>query len=215
MTTSGRISSKITRSDSGRARSIAGVPVRLSAITSPGKRGQSQLREQASVPLTLLIGIVGFVLLIASANVANLLLARAATRSAEMAIRLSIGGSRGQLIAQLLTESCLLAALGGGFSLLVAQWTLNLIASVVRPELAPVELAGIQYVLDTPAVLFAGALTLGTGILFGLFPALQSSHPDLVSTLKGTAGKSSGSRAAARFRCSLATTSSREWHSRI
>src|SRR5499427_240961 len=153
----------------------------------PGKRGQSELREQASVPLTLLIGIAGFVLLIASANVANLLLARAAMRSGEMAIRLSIGGSRGQLIAQLLTESSLLAALGGAFSLLVAQWTLNLIASVIRPELAPVELAGIQYVLDTPAMLFAAALTLGTGILFGLFPALHSS------------------RAAARFRWSLAT----------
>jgi predicted permease len=122
-----------------------------------------------------------------------------------MAIRLSIGGSRGQLIAQLLTESCLLAALGGAFSLLVAQWTLNLIASVIRPELAPVELAGIQYVLDTPAMLFAAALTLGTGILFGLFPALHSSRPDLVSTLKGTAGQPGGSRAAARFRWSLAT----------
>src|SRR5262252_8329881 len=153
----------------------------------PGKRGQSELREQASVPLTLLIGIAGFVLLIASANVANLLLARAAMRSGEMAIRLSMGGSRGQLIAQLLTESCLLAALGGAFSLLVAQWTLNLIASVIRPELAPVELAGIQYVVDTPAMLFAAALTLGSGIFFGLFPALHSS------------------RAAARFRWSLAT----------
>jgi predicted permease len=171
----------------------------------PGKRGQSELREQASVPLTLLIGIAGSVLLIASANVANLLLARAAMRSGEMAIRLSIGGSRGQLIAQLLTESCLLAALGGAFSLLVAQWTLNLIASVIRPELAPVELAGIQYVLDTPAMLFAAALTLGTGILFGLFPALHSSRPDLVSTLKGTAGQPGGSRAAAQFRWSLAT----------
>lgn len=173
---------------------------------APGKRGQSELREQASVPLTLLIGIAGFVLLIASANVANLLLARAATRSGEMAIRLSIGGSRGHVIVQLLTESCLLATLGGAFSLLLAQWTLHFIASVIRPELAPVELSGIQYVLDTRAMLFAAALTLATGILFGLFPAVHSSRPDLVSTFKGSAGQPGGSRAAAQFRWSLATT---------
>jgi hypothetical protein len=71
--------------------------------------------------------------------------------------------------------------------------------------LAPVELAGIQYVLDTPAIVFASTLTLGTGILFGLFPALHSSRPDLISTLKGTVGQPGGSRAAAQFRWSLAT----------
>ncbi len=171
----------------------------------PGKRGQSELHEQARVPLTLLIGITAFVLLIACANIANLLLARGAMRAGEMAIRLSIGGTRRQLIVQLLTESCLLAALGGAFSLLVARWTLNLIASVIRPELTPVELAGIQYSLDTPAMLFAALLTLGTGILFGLFPALNSSRPDLVSAFKGNSGQSGGARAAARFRWSLAT----------
>ncbi len=140
----------------------------------PGKRGQSELHEQARVPLTLLIGITAFVLLIACANIANLLLARGAMRAGEMAIRLSIGGTRRQLIVQLLTESCLLAALGGAFSLLVARWTLNLIASVIRPELAPVELAGIQYSLDTPAMLFAA-------LLAGLFTksSFNASHADL------------------------------------
>ena len=170
-----------------------------------GKQGQSELHEQARVPLILLIGVSAFVLLIACANIANLLLARGAMRAGEMAIRLSIGGTRRQLIAQLLTESCLLAALGGAFSLVVAQWTLNLIASFVRPELAPVELAGIQYSLDTRAMIFAGLLTMGTGILFGLFPALQSSRPDLVSAFKGNSGQLGGSRTAARFRWSLAT----------
>jgi predicted permease len=172
----------------------------------PGKHGQSELHEQARVPLTLLIGVTAFVLLIACANIANLLLARAATRAGEMAIRLSIGGTRWQLIVQLLTEASLLAALGGAFSLVVARWTLDLIASFIRPELAPVELAGIQYSLDTPAVLFAALLTLGTGILFGLFPALHSSRPDLVSAFKGNSGQAGGSRTAARFRWSLATT---------
>jgi predicted permease len=147
-----------------------------------------------------------FVLLIASANVANLLLVRAAARSGEMAIRLSIGASRRQLLAQLLTESCLLASIGGAISLPVAQWTLHLIATVIRPELAPVELVGIQYTLNIPAMVFAAALTLGTGVLFGLFPALQSSRLDLVSASKGMAGQQGGSRAAARFRWSLATT---------
>ena len=172
----------------------------------PGQRGKSELYDHARVPLTLLIGITGFVLLIACANIANLLLARAATRTGEMAIRLSIGANRRQLIAQLLTESCLLAVLGGAFSVLVAQWTLHLVASVIRPELGALELAGIQYVLDTRAMLFAAALTLGTGILFGLFPALHSSRPDLVSALKGNSGQPGGSRTAARFRSSLATT---------
>jgi predicted permease len=171
----------------------------------PGKRGQSELHEQARVPLTLLIAVSAFVLLIACANIANLLLARAAMRAGEMAIRLSIGGTHRQLIAQLLTESCLLAAIGGAFSLLVAQWTLNLIASVIRPELAPVELAGIQYSLDTRAMLFAALLTLATGILFGLFPALHSSRTDLVTAFKGNSGQPGGSRAAARFRWLLAT----------
>lgn len=170
-----------------------------------GKRGQSELHQQARVPLILLIGVTALVLLIACANIANLLLVRAATRSGEMAIRLSLGGTHRQLIAQLLTESCLLAGLGGAFGLLVAQLTLNLITSVIRPEMAPAELAGIQYSLDSTAMLFAAWLTLGTAILSGLLPAVHGSRPDLFSALKGNAGQPAGSRAAARFRWSLAT----------
>jgi predicted permease len=101
--------------------------------------------------------------------------------------------------------SALLAALGGAFGLLVARWTLNLFAWVMRPEMVPAELAGIQYSLDSRAMVFAAFLTLGTGILFGLFPALQSSRPDLFAALKGNAGQPGGSRAAARFRWSLVT----------
>src|SRR5262249_49241632 len=103
-------------------------------------------------------------------------------------------------------ESSLLSALGGAFGLLVARWTLTLIASVIRPAMAPVELTGIRFSLDRSAMLVAAALTMGTGILFGLFPALHSSRPDLFATLKGTVGQPGGTRATARFRWLLATT---------
>jgi predicted permease len=168
----------------------------------PGPRGQSNVSREAKAPLTLLLGVTAFVLLIACANIANLLLARAAARAGEMAVRLSIGASRGQLIAQLLTESFLLAVLGGAAGLLVARWTLDLIVSLLPTE----EAATVPTQLDASALVFATLLTVGTGLLFGPFPAIHSTRPDLVSSLKGQAGQPSGARAAARFRTSLATT---------
>ncbi len=166
-----------------------------------GRRGQSQFHTEARAPLILLLGVTIFVLLIACANIANLLLARSAARAGEMAVRLSIGANRRQLVAQLLTESCLLAAFGGLAGLLVARWTLDLIISLLPPE----DATNIPFVLDGTALLFTAALALGTGILFGLFPALHSSRPDLLSTLKGQAGQPAGARGAARFRTGLAT----------
>ena len=168
---------------------------------APGARGQSSVHAQAEAPLTLLLGVTAFVLLIACANIANLLLARAAARAGEMAVRLSIGASRWQLIRQLLTESCLLATLGGLTGLLVARWTLDLMTSLIPDRQATM----IDVHLDASILLFAAALTLGTGLLFGLFPALHSTRPELASSLKGQAGQPSGARAAARFRTSLAT----------
>lgn len=168
----------------------------------PGWRGQSSVHGETRAPLILLLSVTAFVLLIACANIANLLLARAASRASEMAVRLSVGASRVRLIVQLLTESCLLAALGGLAGLLVAKLTLSMIASLL-PE-GP---AGtVPTTLDTDVLLFAAALTVGTGLLFGLFPAIHSTRPDLLSTLKGTSGQPSGARGAARFRTALATT---------
>jgi predicted permease len=166
----------------------------------PGDQGQSSVRGDAGTPLKMLLGVTGLVLLIACANIANLLLARAAKRSAEMAVRLSIGANRSQLIRQLLSESLILAALGGAVGLLVAKWTLHLMAAIL-PEQAS---QTFRLELDGTVLLFAATLTLGTGLLFGLFPALHSTRPDLLPTLKGQAGQPSGARGAAMFRASLA-----------
>jgi predicted permease len=166
-----------------------------------GRRGQSGLHEGASAPLTLLLCVTSLLLLIACANIANLLLARAASRSGEMAVRLSLGAGRGQLVTQLMSESLVLAAIGGIASLVVAHWTMNLVAWLV-PE--GIEMPA-QPQLDATILLFSAALALSTGVLFGLFPALHSARADVVSVLKGQSGQPSGSRGAARFRTVLAT----------
>jgi len=167
----------------------------------PGARGQSQLHRDAGAPLTMLLAVSGVVLLIACANIANLLLARSASRTGEISVRLSIGAGRGRLVSQLLTESWVLAALGGAAGLVVARWTLAGIGALL-----PGEAAGLlELRLNLPVVGFAAALALGTGLLFGLYPALHATRPDLASALKGQAGQPSGGRAAARFRSALVT----------
>ena len=167
-----------------------------------GRRGQSSVHEETRTPLLLLFAITGIVLLIACANIANLLLARAATREMEMAVRLSIGASRGQLLRQLLVESVLLATLGGVASLAVAFWTIKGIASLLPSE-AITDMPVFH--LNTNAMLFAVAISLVTGVLFGLFPALHSTRPDLVTALRSNTSKASSARSASRFRTSLVT----------
>ena len=151
-------------------------------------------------PLTLLLGVTSLVLLIACVNIANLLLARAAARSSEMATRLAIGASRSHLIAQLLAESSMLAFAGGLASLLVAQWTMGLIRSLV-----PVEKVSLPLQLDASAIIATGALVLGTSLLVGVFPALTTTRPDVLPALKAQTAQPAGGPAAARFRLSLAT----------
>jgi predicted permease len=167
----------------------------------PGARGQSSVTEEAFAPIMMLLGVTAFVLLIACANIANLLLARGAARVSEMAVRLSLGATRRQLIRQLLTESCLLALFGGIAGILVAHWTLDGMLALLPSEAADT----VQATLDPQVMVFAAVLTLGTGLLFGLFPALHSTRPDLIASLKNQAGQPSGARAAARFRTTLAT----------
>ncbi|HKO14966.1 MAG TPA: ABC transporter permease [Gemmatimonadaceae bacterium] len=166
-----------------------------------GRRGQSSTHKETRTPLILLLSITAIVLLIACANIANLLMARAAGRQMEMAIRLSLGAQRRQLLTQLLTESCLLALMGGVVSLLIAHWTLGLMMTLLPSDAS----STIHFELQPSVVAFAGVLAIGTGLLFGLFPALQSTRPDLNSTLRAGTGKHSGTRAAARFRTGLVT----------
>jgi putative ABC transport system permease protein len=171
-------------------------------VVTPGSRGQSSAQRDAKLPLFLLFATTGVVLLIACANIANLLLARGASRSMEMAVRLSLGANRAQVLNQLLVESVVLALAGGVASLIVARWTFALIGLILPPEALATLHLGLR-----PSVLgFTVALSVLTGLLFGLFPALHSTRPDLVSTIRANAGNITSARSASRFRSILVTT---------
>jgi predicted permease len=169
---------------------------------SPGARGQSSVHREARTPLVLLLSVTGVVLLIACANIANLLLARGAGRSTEMGVRLALGATRRHLLVQLLTESLMLALLGGVASLLVAQWTLGVIRTILPPQAAE----SMVFTINGQVILFAGTLSVVTGLLFGIFPALHSTRGDLITAIRAGAGQIAGGRAAARFRTGLVTT---------
>jgi len=130
--------------------------------------------------LLVLLSAVGFVLLIACANIANLLLSRAASRQKEIAVRTALGASRGRMLGQLLTESLLLSAAGGAAGLLAALWTVQLMNRSLPPGVLPVP----EVSIDSAVLLFALAVTLATGLLFGLAPAWHAAKADLNSVLK-------------------------------
>ena len=138
--------------------------------------------------LLALLGAVAFVLLIACANIANLLLARGSARGREVAVRLALGAARGRVIRQLLTESLLLAVIGGVAGLLLGVWAVDALVSIA-PENAP-RVAEIG--LDPAVFAFALILTIATGLLFGLVPALQSARGDMTHSLKEGARGSAG-----------------------
>jgi predicted permease len=150
-------------------------------------------------PLYILFGAVVCVLLIANANVANLLLARASARGKEIALRAAMGASRARIIRQLLTESVLLAALGGGLGLLLAQWGTEALIKTV-PENIP-RISTIQ--LDASVLGFTLLVSLATGVIFGLVPAWQASHVDLNSSLKSGTRTGGGGEGKGRVRSAL------------
>src|SRR5947207_5319351 len=150
---------------------------------------RDELVGDVRTALYVLFGAVACLLLIANANVANLMLARASVRGKEIALRAALGASRGRIIRQLLTESVLLAGLGGLLGLLIAQWGTEALVAAV-PQNIP-RVSAIQ--LDGAVLGFTLLLSLGTGIVFGLVPAWQASHVDLNTALKsGTRGAGGG-----------------------
>lgn len=168
--------------------------------TLPGSQGRSFLRKQLSTPLWVLMAITAGVLLIACANVASLLVAKATSRQKEIAIRLALGAGRARIMKQLLVESVLLSAIGGVFGLVLAVWSNRLLFAFLPHDTISLNISTAP---DLRVLLFTLAVSVLTGLLFGLVPALQSTKPDVAPTLKDQVGGIVGGGAQVRLRKAL------------
>jgi len=154
-------------------------------ILNPGAAGLGSLRRQYSKPLFVLLAMVGLILAITCANIANLLLARAAARRREMAVRLSLGAGRFRVVRQLLTESVMLASLGGALGVVFAIWGMRTLAFLLSNGQRNVTL---HAELNWPVLGVTAALAVVCGLLFGLVPAIQSTRADVMPALKNGRG---------------------------
>ena len=158
------------------------------AILESGSAGYTSLRRQFRQPLLILMATVGLVLLICCVNVANLLLARAAARRKEIAVRLALGANRFRLMRQLLTESILLSVVGGIASLIIARLCLTVLTSYLPQQ----SQSALDVLPDARVLAFTLIVSLGTGLLFGLTPAWQATRLNLTGDLKDHTGASAG-----------------------
>jgi len=168
----------------------------------PAAQGINNLRRSWEKPLEALMGMVGLVLLIACANLAGLMLARASGRQKEIAIRLAIGASRWALVKQLLVEGLLLSIAGGALALVVAGWSVDALVRLLPGDATGQWLTGA---IDWRLMGFCFALALASGLLFTLAPAWQTSRPDVADTLKNQATSVASAGGAARFRKAVVT----------
>ena len=169
-------------------------------LMEPGSRGRAILQRDVKQPLLVLMGMVGLVLLIACANVANLLMARGAGRQREIAIRMAVGAGRWRLVRQFLVESLTLSLIGGGVGLLVASWTIGALVGAIPESIGAV---GLSASLDLRLLLFTLALAVLTGLLFGVMPAMKATRLNLEGTLREQGSSVSGGLTQVRFRKGL------------
>jgi predicted permease len=169
-------------------------------LLNTGSHGRPILQHDSGEALLILMSMVGLVLLIACANLASLLVARGEARQREIAVRMAMGAGRWRLIRQLLTESLLISMAGGLAGLLVGSWTLGALVGSIPETLGA---SGLQAKFDYRVLLFALGLSILTGVLFGLIPALRSTHADLQSTLREQGANVFGGKSNVRLRKAL------------